>query len=169
MSEPKFKIGDKVRCKNISGIFTIEGLSERGEPRYFLSAPHLQNPFIASESELGPIEDTPKPCHKKIIIKVKLIEPVQLLDGYEVVEVDALSWDELPDEYKNGFPRVFKYQVSDELHVADKDKAFILEEERFLTTQEWAKIKSICAAAGKRLHDINKRKREKAKIETWEW
>jgi hypothetical protein len=167
MSEPKFKVGDKVRHKQPMAC-TIKSLGMKidGEQSYLVSGLGGLK-FIASESALKPIEDTPKPCHKKITIKTRREK-----NGYRVLEVDALSHYELPDEYLDGCPRA--YLGSDlaggRLDVIDKKNALDFITAGFLySPPEFLELKAICAAAGKRLHDINKRKREEAKIETWEW
>ena len=166
MSEPKFKVGDRVRyvegtwwfLQGMKGIIrSIPGSGVNSADVTFDDGTTMVNiPFTALEKT--------KPRHKKITIKVK-----HEGDGYRVLEVDALRRDELPTEYLTGRPCVVMHW--DELAITTiygKD-SYYLRKGRYLTKKDEQILRETCAEAGKRLHEINKRKREEAKIETWEW
>jgi hypothetical protein len=111
------------------------------------------------------------PKHKKITIKVLPIEHGYIRSGYKILDVDALGVDELPKEYIKNNPHVFLYRAVKKTLMVNAGDGCIYQVQAGDTysSSEMNKIRNTCNQAGKRLHEINKRNREKAKIETWEW
>jgi hypothetical protein len=171
MSEKKFKIGDRVRyvgngTKKLHGevgvINRIPGPTVNLADVIFDNGRSFLNIQFAS---LEKIKDKKNPHRKTIKIVVR-----REGDGYRVKEVDALEENDLPDEYLDSdeVPWVAK-KGETILHVNTGGSCIYVCAGRKLTKDQADRIRIACKQAGKRLHEINKRKREAEKTETWEW
>jgi hypothetical protein len=183
MSEKKFKIGDKVRyvgdrTKELRGeVGVINGILgpsvSLADVIFDNGQSFLNIPFTSLEK----IKDKKNSPHKTIKIVVRREGA-----GYRVKEVDALSENnpKLHGEYFLGYPRV--YLTNKQLAICSRTasvgakyydsqghyKRYISKGD-FLFQHEAKAIKFLCEQAAKRLREINKRKRETEKTETWEW
>ena len=76
--------------------------------------------------------------------------------GYRILKIKALKFDELPDEYLSGYPRIWSENDSILCMEVSSNKAAALRKDTFYPLWKIAEYSAIIAEASRRLRSIKK-------------